>query len=1076
VSEGEVAVIELMGERTWAAPEVVAVGRVPMRSPLTRYPDRDAARVADRDGSPWFRRLDGRWRFRLVPSPEAVPGDFAEPGLHDGLNSGWGPIDVPGVWTTQGFGDVPIYTNIRMPFPGRPPEVPVENPTGLYRTSFTVPRAWKSKRILLHVGGAISVLYVFVNGRPVGLAKDSRLPSEFDITEQVHLGGNTLACAVVKWSDASYVEDQDQWWHGGIHREVFVTAMDPTHIDDVHVRAGLEEGAGVLDAMVRVTFADASAMQPGWRVVAHLETEAGRAALRQPVVADVPVDARPYLFSGNVVRLRARVPRIVPWSAERPVRYRLFVELHAPDGSITEVVEQWVGFRTVEVRDRQLLVNGAPVTIHGVNRHDHHPDRGPAVSVADMRADLLTMKRHNVNAVRCSHYPNDHRFLDLCDELGLYVIDEANFESHAFITSLCHDPRYRSALIERVSRMVERDKNHPSVIAWSLGNESGYGAMHDAAAAWVRRYDPTRPLHYESAVMFDLHADAPVTDIVCPMYASVDEIVAWARSGRDERRPLILCEYSHAMGNSNGGLADYHDAFDAHHGLQGGFVWEWKDHGLRQQLADGRTRFAYGGQFGDQPNDANFVADGLVGPDGTPHPALRELAHLASPVRAIATAAHLRRGRVRVENRQWFADTAGLRMLWTVAVDGVAVQDGRVDLPAIEPRASEVVDLAFDRPAIGPGQEATLSVTFVLRRAAPWADRGHIVGGAQFALPGRARPPRRAVSQGVVEVEDASVARVGDVVVRFDPDDGVLSSVQWAKRVVVTAGPRLALWRAPTDNDGLKLFLDRTDGWTDESGKPLGRWLEWGLDDLHRAVRDVAVVAAGDVATFRVDAVLHGTAPEVEVEHRQVIEVHANGDVVVDETVVVPAALDDVARVGTTFTVAAGFEQLEWLGEGPHESYPDRRRSTELGRWSSTVTDQLVPYLVPQEHGLHLDTRWFALRSDPDDLGLLVSAVEPTALAFSASHFTADDLWRARDLTELVARDDVVVHVDVRHRGLGTLSCGPDTAPEHRITPGRYGWRWRLRPYDAGRDDVGRLAREAQSGTEPERGGSSLAS
>ena len=741
---GTSALIESMSDRTWAAPEVIALDRLPMHSPLTAYPDLDAARVADRDASPWFRRLDGTWRFRLVPSPDAVPSDFADPGLHDGLNSGWKPIAVPGVWTTQDFGDVPIYTNVRMPFVGRPPDVPDENPTGLYRTAFTVPRAWKGRRIVLHVGGAISVLYVFVNGRAVGMAKDSRLPSEFDIGPFVRLGANTLACAVVKWSDASYVEDQDQWWHGGLHREVFLTATGPDRIDDVHVRAGLaDDGAGLFEAKVGWGSTDGALVGPGWRIEARLESESGRAMLADPLVgrcsdrcAAVPVPGALVAGARSDTAGDAVVGR-------DPERYRVLVTLVDPSGQTVEVVEQMVGFRTVEVRDRQLLINGAPVMIHGVNRHDHHPERGPAVTVDDMRADLVTMKRHNVNAVRCSHYPNDHRFLDLCDELGLYVIDEANFESHAYITSICHDSRFRDVLLERVGRMVERDKNHPSVIAWSLGNESGYGAMHDAAAAWIRRYDPTRPLHYEGAVMFDLFADAPVTDIVCPMYAPIDDIVAWSEQTRTHGARSSCASTPTPWATRTAASPTTTPRSRPTPGLQGGFLWEWKDHGLRQELDGGRMRFAYGGQFGDEPNDANFVADGLVGPDGEPHPALRELAYLAAPVRATAD-----RGRPAARSRSRCRTGSGSRIRWAPhAVGARGRRHGGADGPGRPARHRRGRDAGrsrcrFERPAIGPGQEAALLVQFVtrprLRLGAPGArDRWE-----QFALPGRARPPR----------------------------------------------------------------------------------------------------------------------------------------------------------------------------------------------------------------------------------------------------------------------------------------------------------------------------------------------
>jgi beta-galactosidase len=1061
------------GERTWVTPEITGVGRLPMRSPLVPFPDVASARTLDRTASPWFRSLDGTWRFLLFSRPEDVDDDLLVAEVDE---TEWGEAVVPGVWTVGRDGgaplDPPIYTNVRMPFPGRPPEVPADNPTGVYRTTFRVPPDWRGRRVVLHVGGAISVLYVYVNGVPVGMAKDSRLPSEFDVTEHLQPGVNALTCVVVRWSDASYVEDQDQWWHAGLHREVFLYATDRVHLADVKVIAGLADDGttGTVEVTATVGFGSAREVTPGWTVDAVVEPLTGRGGGGGRWVAgEVPHDLRPYLFDGHVVRVGVEQADAEAWSAERPTRYRLLVRLVDPDGEVREVVAQPIGFRRVEVRDRQLLVNGQPVLIMGMNRHDHHPDRGPAVTVDDMRADLLAMKAHHVNAVRTAHYPNDHRFLDLCDELGLYVVDEANFESHAWITSLCHDPRYRHALVERVSRMVERDKNHACVIAWSLGNESGYGAAHDAAAAWVRRYDSSRPLHYEGAIGWDLDAEAPVTDLVCPMYASIDAIVAWATAApagaaesgkhRDPRRPLILCEYSHAMGNSNGSLADYVAAFQEHDGLQGGFVWEWKDHGLRQRLPDGRQRFAYGGQFGDEPNDANFVADGIVGPTVEPHPALREFAHLAAPVQVTATESELRRRRVRVHNRRWFTDLTDLRATWSVAVDGQEIEAGPLDLPDLGPRQDAAVTVPWSRLRLAPGQVAHLVVRIVTASPTAWAAAGHEVAHAQLELPARSRPRPDAARVGpVTQHRDHETGRVEVVVgaLRLEADDatGELVSTRWDGEELLHRPPELDLWRAPTDNDGIKALLGRRDVWTDERGKPLGRWLGWGLDHLHRTPVGGSVRVAGERVIVSRREKVWGTDPSIVATHRQQISVHPTGDLVFDDEVDVPDPWDDLPRVGVSFMVAPGLAELEWFGGGPDECYPDRRAGSMVLRHRSSVAGQFVPYLVPQEHGLHTDTRWFAIHAGTA-LGLggiLVAAEEPSTFAFSASHHTAADLFAAADLSELSPRSEVTVHIDAAHRGLGTLSCGPDALPPYLVGPGRHRWRWRMRPFAASED------------------------
>lgn len=1073
--------IGAMGERTWVAPELGSINRLPMRSPLVPFPDAASARGDEREASPWFRLLDGTWRFTLADRPEEVPDDFADPAFDD---SGWGDIAVPGNWTVQGW-DRPHYTNIAMPFPQRPPDVPDENPTGLYRTSFRVPKEWKGRRIVLHVGGAESVVYVFVNGTPVGMGKDSRLGSEFDITDHVRAGrGNTLACMVVRWSDASHIEDQDQWWMGGLHREVHLYATDRTSIADVQTRAGLAADAsgaltvGTLEVRTTVGFHHQDEIAPGWRTSVRVERLDGRALQRDELVADVPHDTRPYLFTGHVTRVRATFAGVRPWSAEDPHRYRVVVSLLDPDGVVREVVAHHIGFRSVEIRDRQLLINGQPVYIRGVNRHDHNPRTGKTVSVEDMRRDLVTMKRFNVNAVRCSHYPNDPRFYDLCDELGLYVVDEADIESHAWIFQLCHDPRYLNAFVERGARMAQRDKNHPSIVLWSLGNESGYGAAHDAMAGWLRRYDPTRPLHYEGAVMNDLHAEAGCTDVVCPMYPSIEAIVEWsengparaADAGRRGDRPLIMCEYSHAMGNSNGSLADYWAAIEANDGLQGGFIWEWKDHGILAER-EGRSFYAYGGQFGDVPNDANFVADGLVGPEGDPHPAMWEHAWLGRPARVTATEANLRNHRVRVHNVQWFTDLAWLRARWEVSVEGVVVASGPLPLPEVGPQTSALVEVPFDRPALEAGQEAFLSVRFEVARATAWAERGHEVGWDQLPLRHRrARPagaPSAAESVQLVRDDGAGNLQleVGEIRVAIDRGTGDLVSVRWGRQEILATAPRLELFRAATDNDGMKLFLGDPEKelWNGMAGKPLTRWLGMGLDDLHRSPVGTTVRRHGDhgeAVTVRARRKVWGRDPAEVVTHRQAITVEPSGDIVVDESVVLPATWRDLPRIGVGFHVPAGFERFTWLGLGPHENYRDRRSGSVVGRWTTTVDDQYVPYLMPQEHGCHTGVRWFSLEQDPaaGDVGVVVSS-DLDDLHVTVSHLTTEALWRARDWTELEPVDDVVVHLDLAQRGLGTGSCGPDTLPAHRIPGGTHRWRWRLRPYRVGEADPAVLAR-----------------
>ena len=964
--------------RPWADPHVVSLGRLDMRPPTVGHDSVERARSTE-PASDWRRSLDGRWDFRLFDTPDEVTAAAIE--RPTGARS-WTKVNVPGNWTLQGVGDHPQYTNVQMPFDGPPPRLPDRNPTGVYRRRVTVPKRWNGRQVVIHVGGAESVHAVYVNGRFVGYGTDSRLASEYDVTAFVHPGPNDVAIVVIRWSAHSYVEDQDQWWMAGLHREVYLEARPPVNLVSLVCDAGLRDTTGTLTASATV-----GGLRPptaGWRVRFGLETMRGR-RVAPSVTSDVPHSySTPYLFSGHRATARFEVADVDAWSAESPTRYRVVAELVDPAGAVVEVHQQLVGFRSVEVRDRQLLVNGRPIWIFGVNRHDHHPVRGKAVTVDDMREDLLAMRRHNITAVRCSHYPNDPRFLDLCDEIGMYVVDEANIESHAYNTSLCHDARYRSTWLSRGARMVERDRNHPSVIMWSLGNESGYGANHDALAGWIRRTDPSRPLHYEGAVFHRGWIDGGLgaSDVVCPMYPTIDAIEEYGRSGLGDR-PLIMCEYSHAMGNSNGSLADYWDVITSTPGLQGGFIWEWKDHGLLTRLPNGKRGYAYGGQFGDEPNDGNFVADGLMSADLRAHPAMQEVTWVHRPV-----VVSLDDGMLTISNRRCFTDLADLRATWELLVDGAIVDSGDLDVGDVAASSSVRLDLPCNTPDAG---DAHFTIRWSQRRATPWAPKAHLVAWDQFPLP--SSHPRSHASA-------------------HHPENGGTLSDAFLGEGFGEGGPELVVFRAPVDNDGLKLLADLGEGFGVGS-KTLARWRDVGVD--RRAADEL-------------------------VEHHHVVETLDDGSQVHTHEVVVPPELDDLARVGVTFELRPGFDRVRWYGRGPLENYPDRNRGALLGIWEAGVDES--PYLVPQEFGLRTDCRWFEFVSDGATLRLDV--LEPTVMHVSATRFRAHDLYVAAHETDLRPRRTLVVHADVAHRGLGTASCGPDVLDRYRIVPGTHRFSYRL--------------------------------
>lgn len=1038
------------GVRTWMHPEIVSIGRLPARATLYPFPDDTSARAGTRESSPFVLPLNGPWRFALVGSPEDVPADFPSADFKDGT---WVLLPVPSNWTMHGF-DRPHYTNVRMPFPEPPPRVPRDNPTGLYRRRFTVPPAWDGRRVVLHVGGAESVLYVWVNGRAVGMGKDSRLPQEFDITDFIAAGReNLLCCAVVKWSDASFVEDQDQWWMGGLHRDVFLYATGETYLADVFARPTLSDDfkSGTLSVDVTLGFRGAPA--DGFSAAAQLYDGDVPVFAQPPCARAKAIAARHNPYEGPLqsVTLQAEVacPRL--WSAESPALYTLVVTLADPDGRIVEVTSCRIGFRRITLSDRALLINGERVLIKGFNRHEHDPDTGKAISRESMLRDIVLMKQFNVNAVRTAHYPNAEAWYDLCDEYGLYVIDEANVEAHAYLHQLCADRRYGAQFLERGARMVARDKNHPSIIAWSLGNESGYGPNHDAMAGWIRQTDPTRPLHYEGAVwgwdkgaapasffggaMFGLdrrEAGKRASDIICPMYPPIENLIAWAKAdAADDRRPVILCEYSHAMGNSNGSLADYWDAFERYPGLQGGFIWEWCDHGLRKYTEDSRAYFAYGGDFGDTPNDLNFCCDGIVDADRVPHPALFEFKKLAQP---LAVAWHDEsKGQIAVRNKRDFTDLGDLAGTWTLEVDGQSIAGG--DLPRLSTAPGTVDLVTLDLPDLTTlaGGDALLMLRFALAEGNAYAPAEHELAWEQLAVAIAPRaampsPTWRVAPRPVVEVaRDGLLVSGADFAVRFDSALGMLAEYRRGNHVFIAAGPRLQLWRGPTDNDGIK-------GWSGQSRKALGRWLKAGLNRAALRVARVAHGEADDGVTVEIETIAQCAAAPAAVLHTHRYTIDGSGAIAIENRFVVDGAVPDLPRLGVVMTLPSDFEALEWFGRGPHESYSDRKRGTWIGRFAQSVSEQYVPYVVPQEHGNKTDLRWLVLAAP---FGVVrVTPREPCE--GSASHFTPDDLFAAAHTIDLSPRAETFLSLDVRQRGLGTASCGPDTLAHYLVTPGSY--------------------------------------
>lgn len=1027
-------------------PELTELNRLPMRVPITPHHSIEEAREGE--SSPMRVSLDGKWKFKLVNAPDHAPESWTDPNFDDHR---WEQISVPGVWTRQRTDDLPHYTNIVMPWEGlEPPETPSKNPTGLYRTKVDLPSQWGEGRVTIEIGAAESLLLVWCNGSFVGLGKDSRLSSEFDLTPHIHKSGNVISIMVIRWSDATWIEDQDHWFHGGIHRPVSLEHREYEHIADLHISPDYDQQK-MEGAVTGVVFL--SGPCEGFTLNLRIENLSSDLIAEQSNVA-VPQKISgsaleqllgAYKFQGFCCEFDFPSLPVEAWTAETPHLYVLYVSLVDSSGKTREVISQRMGFRRIEISERQLRINNKAVVLHGVNRHDHHHITGKTLTEAEMKSELLTMKQHNINAIRTAHYPNDPYLLDLCDELGLYVIDEANCESHARLKSLSCDPRYHNAIQERTKRMVARDRNHPSVVGWSLGNESGFGPPHVSVAGWVRQTDPTRFIQYEGALehRFSLNGDkgysksktSPeeserfVTDVVCPMYTPIAEIISWAEwaeeTGADER-PLILCEFSHAMGNSNGSIAEYVDAFYSYPALAGGFVWDWRDQGLEKHDEDGKLFWAYGGHFGDEPNDANFCINGLVDPTGEPHPALEEYMWANRPV----TVQLLDNETLVIENRRIFTDLGDLSCRWELHQDGTPIETGELDVnlpPSTQGR--------FPAPAdCGPVTDGELTLNFhwYLNEDTRWAGNGHLVSWDQLVLN---KPPDVAVEVPTLNEEAKNLGSsghsIGKISIETD-DSGFLSGIKYGEHTIMAAIPTACLWRAPTDNDGVK------QGWMSGISGVRQKWIQEGLDSLQIQRKRSAFYQDGDSLVLVQEHEIHGTTNYAF--HGSSYSVMEEGIRVVEQ-IVIPEQWADMPRVGIRFEMPSSFNLLKWFGRGPHESYPDRYRSQMVGIWESDVAGQYHGYVVPQEHGAHQHTRWFALQNNT---GLKVHISSSTPFSFSARFHHDEDLTAAKTIADLERKDTVEVHLDTALRGLGTGACGPDVLEGYRVKAGKYVWDWQI--------------------------------
>jgi len=1040
----------------WENPEMFDQNKEPAHCTLTPYPDVATASRGIREDSPYFKLLNGTWKFHWVKKPGRRPRDFYKP---DYDVSKWDDIPVPSNWELQGHG-IPIYTNVTHPFAAEnpdPPYIPHDyNPVGSYRTEFTIPSDWKNRQVFLHFDGVKSAFYLWINGKKVGYSQGSMTPAEFNITKYLREGNNVLAAEVYRWCDGSYVEDQDTWRLSGIYRDVYLFSTPNVHLRDFFVRCGLDEQ--YRDAVLKVTanLHNYSDRAVGKYTVEVLLLDANGKSVAESVLTSGSVNSIAGGAEG-VIEMQADIDTPHKWSAETPYLYSVILILKDPSGKTIEVESCNFGFRKVEVKNGQIFVNGISTIFKGVNRHEHDPDSGFVVPISRMIQDIKLTKQANMNMVRTSHYPNTPVWYDLCDKYGIYLMDEANMESHKISYGLNRlpgsDPKWTAASVDRMASVVQRDKNHPSVIFWSLGNEAGFGDNIKAMADYARKHDPTRLLQYRQM--------NSVVDTDNLSYQTVEWCIDWVKEHPD--RPYLMEEYAYARGNAIGNLQEYQTAIETHKNFVGALIWDWADKALREYSEDGKMFWAYGGDYGPPgtPSDGTMIADGIVGPDRDPEPEYYEVKKVYQYIKAEPV--DLVEGEIRIRNKYDFLNLDFVDISWELTEDGKVIQQGSLAKMNLPPKKAENVVVPFRKPELKPGAEYHLKITFALADDTLWANRGHIVAWDQFKL------PFDVAAKDTEDIEDmpgltlteaanAFITAGKNFTVTIGKKTGAIQSYTFEGKELLTSSLIPNFWRKPTDNDIEEKWDHTTE--TPIGGMPirLGVWKTASRD------RTVKSVTAEQVKPQVVRILAHVVLPAGvgDTDYYHTYTIYGSGDVIIKNDLV-PESLKipEMPRLGMQMAIPGQFNTMTWFGRGPHESYWDRNTGAAVGLYSSLVENLIHDYVRPQENANRTDVRWVAF-TDDDGFGLL--AVGMPLLYASAWPYTMEDLEKAKHIHELPRRDTVTVNIDYKQMGVGGDDGWTERArphPEYRLPLNTYSYSFRLQAVAPTMGDIARLARRA---------------
>ncbi len=1003
----------------WENPQVVGINKEPARASFFAFTTEQEALQGDREHSPFFLSLNGTWKFNWVETPAERPVNF----FKDGYNTTeWDNIQVPGNWELQGYG-VPIYTDVNYPFPNNEPYIPHDyNPVGSYRRNFTLPDNWNKKEIYIRFEGVRSAFYLWINGQKTGYSQGSKTPADFNISKYVKPGKNTIAVEVYRFSDGSYLEDQDYWKISGFERDVYLYARPKVHVRDFFVHAGLDESYtnGIFKLDVELL-----GQKGEYTVEYKLINEA-------KVLSSEKKELK--LGQQHLISFQDKLDNVYCWSAETPNLYTLIINLKNRSGKIVESIARRIGFRKVEIKHGQLLVNGVPITVRGVNRHEHDPVTGRYITEELMVRDITLMKQFNINAVRSSHYPNQERWYELCDQYGLYVVDEANIEAHGSEPykpekTLADKPHWEKAFMDRTVSMVERNKNHPSIITWSLGNETGRGQNFYATYRWIKKRDNSRPVQSEDAGT-DWN-----TDIYCPMYARFYKIHQYLE--RSPQRPLVLCEYAHAMGNSVGNLHDYWDLVYRYRQFQGGFIWDWVDQTFLKITEKGDTIWAYGGDMGEYKvvNDSNFCANGLVAADRSLHPHIWEVKKVYQPVtfRSVSLSTNT----FTIINRYDFMGTDNLVFNWKITTEGDVVQQGVIDPVAIPAHEEAAIYVDFEKPQLIPGAEYFLIITASTKKGNALIPTGHTVAWEQFKLPWyktiEAKP--QPVEIKVTEENTKLKCRAGEVQLQFDKQNGMLENYRYKSRELLSGGPAPYFWRAVTDNDLGNGTPSRLGIWKTAGEKRTLRSFTWKTVDEN--IRIVSEYLLPDtIGHYRIEYIVMGEG-----------QVKVTGTFMPDSD-----NLPDMPRMGMSLRLPVDYEKTAWFGRGPHENYIDRKTSAAIGIYKGSLWEQYHPYVRQQETGNKTDVRWIALYHKEGG-GLI--AVGAPLLSANALPFEYSRLYHRKKGepnkhgNEVKMGEIISLFLDKTQMGVGgDNSWGAPVHPEYCIPAQHQSYSYFLSPFD----------------------------